>query len=76
MHPGVDSSTGGRHRGGSGGVTGLPSGCPRCELLSPSLAVTQVLPELRLVPVWIGEGAPGWGGVGIVCHGDPGVVLV
>ena len=51
-------------------------GCPRCGLLFPGLAVPRVVSEVRLVVVRVGWGAPGRGGVGVVRHGDPGVVLV
>ena len=45
-------------------------------VLSLDLTVPQMVSEVRLVPVWVALGAPGRGGVGIVGHGDPGVVLV
>ena len=50
--------------------------CPRCALPVPSLALPRVAPEVRLVAVWVGRGAPERGGVGVVCHGNPGVMLV
>ena len=36
-------------------------GCPHCGLLPPNLAIPRGMPEVRLVPVWVGWGAPGRG---------------
>ena len=75
-HPGVAPTTWGLHQGGSGGATRQCRGCPRCGLSPLDLAVPRGVSEVRLVPVWVGWRAPGRGGVGIVCHGNPGVVLI
>ena len=76
MHPGVAPTAWGLHQGGSGGVTRQCRGCPRCELSPLDLAVPRGVSEVRQVLLWVGWRAPRRGGVGIVCHGNSGVVLV
>ena len=76
MHPGVVPTFWGLHQGGSGGATRPRQGRPRCVLSPLDLAVPRGVSEVRLVAVWVGWRAPGRGDVGIVCHGNPWVVLV
>ena len=75
-HPGAGPLVGRRHRGGSGGAARRRRGCPHCAPPAPALAVPRVTSKVRLVAVRVGWGAPGWGSVGAVRHGNPGVMLV
>ena len=75
-HPGVGPLVGGRHRGGSGGAARRRPGCPRCAPPAHALSVPRMPTKVWLVAVRVGCGAPGRGSVGVVGHGNAGVVPV